>query len=144
MYMSISHQCSLHHTLPVGQSEASQCKKSHFTLNILSCLGCIAKARTFPQCSSTITLHQMFLLHSAHFTLLWFQLSPSLLTRGSARQAAGAWSRVLTSSADLVGSWYLSLAAVESRMMIHSGVPVGSHPASPLSTNTGRVTGHFH
>ena len=28
-------------------------------------------------------------------------------------------------------------------MMIHSGVPVGSHPASPLSTNTGRITLHF-
>ena len=32
------------------------------------------------------------------------------------------------------GMWYLHLAAIESRMMVHAGTPVGSQPGSPLST----------
>ena len=62
-------------------------------------------------------------------------LSPaihSLLTAGVARQAAQAWSRVLQSFHNhQLTNWFLHVAAVESRMMVHSGVPVGSQPEIP-------------
>ena len=68
--------------------------------------------------------------HSPHLSL-----SCRVLTAGAARQAALAWSLVLREAHSLPSAmWYLHLAAVESRMMVHATCSVGSNPGSPLTT----------
>ena len=114
-------------------------------LSLVVCLTLLASIFLPSHLSLTCTLcHAVLEITPSSPPPLSISPSPSLplppplcrvLTAGAARQAALAWSLVLREAHSLPSAmWYLHLAAVESRMMVHATCSVGSNPGSPLTT----------